>query len=141
MIPLETILLSLNITSIFNLNICSFPTHKHYNFYILFYLFNIKNNIWTNCGGQTMTNNQLVDDYGWPPKNIDFSWQKAWKTHAIQHYFEERTFFSHHNSIKLIQKVALTTFSSNYWNYFSNPQALTYVLTNVGQEYIFLHTK
>jgi hypothetical protein len=41
----------------------------------------------------------------------------------------------------LSKKFALTTFSSNYWNYFRNPQALTYVLTNVWQEYIFLHTK
>jgi hypothetical protein len=63
-IPLETILLSLNITSIFNINICSSPIHKHYNFYILFYLFSMKNNIQTNWRGQTMTNNELVDDYG-----------------------------------------------------------------------------
>ncbi len=140
MIIVEIFLLSLNITSIFNINIHPSPTHKHYNFYLVFSLFNIKNNTWTNCGGQLITNNQLLDDCGWPPKNINFSWKNAWKTHAIQHDFDG-VFFSHHNSRKLIQKVALTTFSNNYWNYFSNPQACTYVLTNVEQEYIFLHTK
>jgi hypothetical protein len=41
-----------------------------------------------------MTNNQLVDHCGWQPKIFEFSWQKAWKSHAIEHDFDEGTFFS-----------------------------------------------
>jgi hypothetical protein len=71
------------------------------------------NNTWTNCGGWPFKSIRLVaDDYGWPPKNINFLWQRIWKTHAMPSNKILEKFFSCHNGGGLIQKLTFRAFSN-----------------------------